>query len=183
MKKVSIATYIILTLAFFFVPSLVLSSTGIQLHTVTTGSMRPGIQPGAVVVTKSVHADKIKVGQVILYFDTQINDAISHRVVEISEKGNQVSLTTKGDANALRDPTILEPSSVPIATVIWVIPNAGFLVSALHSTDGKLGVVGTSLLVSGLLFYDRSRRNKKRPQASKSLVGLQRDKGNRNEIH
>ncbi len=183
MKKVNRATYVIIILLFFFIPSLVLSTTGLQLHTVTTGSMRPGIKPGAVVVTKAVPANKIKVGQVILYFDTQVNAPISHRVVAISEEGNQVSLTTKGDSNAQRDPTILEPSSVPIATVTWVIPRAGFVVSALHSSNAKLGAIVILLFLSGLLFYERSRKLKKKNQTSNSLAPLQREKGNRYEIH
>ena len=143
----------------FLVPPVALSSLGIQLHTVTTGSMRPGIKPGAVVVTKLVKASEIKKGHVILYFDTATNNPVSHRVIAIGRDGNQISLTTKGDANAESDPTILEPSSVPIATVVAVLPSVGFLVSALHSTPFKWGFgLLILLLLAASYFYERSRK-------------------------
>ena len=159
MRKINSSTYVILLLLVFLVPPVALSSLGIQLHTVTTGSMRPGIKPGAVVVTKLVKASEIKKGHVILYFDTETNNPVSHRVIAIGRDGNQISLTTKGDANAESDPTILEPSSVPIATVVAVLPSVGFVVSALHSTPFKwgFGLLIVLLLLASYL-YERARK-------------------------
>lgn len=146
----------------FFVPSLLISSFGIQLHTVTTGSMRPGINPGAVVVTHATTMGTLTKGNVIIYFDSQINDVIAHRIISITDKGQQVSIVTKGDANALPDPTILEFKSTKVAKVGWVIPKAGFLVSFLHSTAGKIGVIVIFLLTPLSMFIENRLRRKRK---------------------
>ena len=157
--KISRTTYVLSLLVVFFLPPALFAGLGVQLHTVTTGSMRPAIQPGAVVLTKLVKAEDITKGHVILYFDTETNNPVSHRVIAVNHLGNQVSITTKGDANAKADPTILEPNSVPIATVIGVLPGVGFIVSALHSTVAK---VGLGFLIAFLFalsfFYERHRK-------------------------
>ena len=146
-------------LVVFFLPPALFAGLGVQLHTVTTGSMRPAIQPGAVVLTRLVKAEDIKKGHVILYFDTQTDNPVSHRVIAVNHLGNQVSITTKGDANAKADPTILEPNSVPIATVIGVLPGVGFIVSALHSTPAKVGLgFLLAILIALSFFYERHRK-------------------------
>ncbi len=157
--KVSRTTYVLSLLIVFFLPPALFAGLGVQLHTVTTGSMRPAIQPGAVVLTKLVKAEDIKKGHVILYFDTQTDNPVSHRVIAVNHLGNQVSITTKGDANAKADPTILEPNSVPIATVIGVLPGVGFIVSALHSTVAKVGLGFLIAILFALsFFYERHRK-------------------------
>ena len=156
------AVYFVMILAAFFVPSLFISSSGIQLHTVATGSMRPGIKPGAVIVTHSTTMASLKKGDVIIYFDSHINDVISHRIISITDKGQQLSIVTKGDANPLPDPAILEFKSTKVAKVGWVIPGAGFLVSALHSTAGKFGVMGFLLLTPLSMFIENRLRRKKK---------------------
>jgi len=157
--KVSRTTYVLSLLVVFFLPPALFAGLGVQLHTVTTGSMRPAIQPGAVVLTKLVKAEDITKGHVILYFDTETNNPVSHRVIEVNHLGNQVSITTKGDANAKADPTILEPNSVPIATVIGVLPGVGFIVSALHSTVAKVGLGFLIAILFALsFFYERHRK-------------------------
>lgn len=146
-------------LVVFFLPPALFAGLGVQLHTVTTGSVRPAIQPGAVVLTRLVKAEDIKKGHVILYFDTQTDNPVSHRVIAVNHLGNQVSITTKGDANAKADPTILEPNSVPIATVIGVLPGVGFIVSALHSTPAKVGLgFLLAILIALSFFYERHRK-------------------------
>ena len=159
MGKVSRTTYVLSLLVVFFLPPALFAGLGVQLHTVTTGSMRPAIQPGAVVLTRLVKAEDIKKGHVILYFDTQTDNPVSHRVIAVNHLGNQVSITTKGDANAKADPTILEPNSVPIATVIGVLPGVGFIVSALHSTPAKVGLgFLLAILIALSFFYERHRK-------------------------
>lgn len=184
--KISRTTYVLSLLIVFFLPPALFAGLGVQLHTVTTGSMRPAIQPGAVVLTKLVKAEDIKKGHVILYFDTQTDNPVSHRVIAVTHLGNQVSITTKGDANAKADPTILEPNSVPIATVIGVLPGVGFIVSALHSTVAKVGLGFLIAILFALsFFYERHRktlRSQNKESVEEEIAAIEPESPDKDEV-
>lgn len=166
--------YVVMILAAFFVPPLLVTNFGIQLHTVTTGSMRPGIKPGAVIVTNTVPMGSLKTHEVIIYFENQIKQVVSHRIVSIVDKGTKLSIVTKGDANALPDPSILVDKTIKVDKVVAVIPNAGFFVAALHSTAGRFATLLVLLLMPVSLFlekrYARKKKNIQGEEPSKELL-------------
>jgi signal peptidase len=95
-----------------------------RFDTVLTGSMRPGIQPGDVVVVRPVPTDELKVGDVIAYLPPAHTTPVLHRIVSIDSSG----LVTKGDANNVADPWgKVGTDSATTLRLVWVIPKVGLV--------------------------------------------------------
>src|SRR5438067_5027086 len=73
--------------------------------TVLSGSMRPGMPEGSVVVLVPEPARRVRRGQVIAY-NVPVDDhhVVAHRIVEVITPGPQPVIRTKGDANPTPDP-------------------------------------------------------------------------------
>lgn len=76
----------------------------LRLNPVLTGSMRPGIQPGDLVVTAPVDVATLKPGDVIAFFPPQATVAVLHRLLSVDRREDGTWITTKGDANPVADP-------------------------------------------------------------------------------
>jgi signal peptidase len=137
---------------------------GIQLHTVTSGSMRPAIEPGDVLITHINNMETLEKGDVVLLFDNKTQNVNSHRIVDISVADDLVTLTTKGDSNPLPDPAIQNPTQMPIQKVTAVVPKIGFLLAVTHSQYGIY--LGGALFLISLytLFIPRTKNYKQKSQ-------------------
>ncbi len=74
-------------------------------YTILTGSMRPGMPPGTMVVDRPVKADDVRIGDVITFqLKSGEPTVATHRVVgvNIAMDGTR-SFTTRGDANNAAD--------------------------------------------------------------------------------
>lgn len=148
----------------FLLPAIFAVYFGVQIHTVSSGSMRPTIHPGDVLITKLKSAEAIKKGEIILLFNNINQNVNSHRVVEVSRESDVVTFMTKGDANPLLDPKVANPSMMPIQTVAFVVPKIGFLFAATHSNYGIfLGGAGLLLMI---IFFLITRLKKAKPEVS-----------------
>ena len=150
MKKPTLNVVLIMV---FFTPAVASFYLGIQPHVVSTGSMKPNINPGDLIFTKVSRAIEIKKGDVILVFDNNNNSKKAHRVVKVLHQEGVSQITTKGDSNPLPDTTISEPSNKPIQEVELIIGNAGYVIEATHSTEAKFlfsGVILFVILVRGI---------------------------------
>ena len=76
---------------------------GFSLNTVTSGSMRPSIQPGDLVVLQRVPSTVVKVGDVIAYVTPRGGEPLLHRVVSVDLRPGVVLVQTQGDANQTPD--------------------------------------------------------------------------------
>jgi len=159
--------YLVLVFIFFFIPSLLLAGFGVQMHTVTTGSMRPEIKPGDLIVTRLETMSIVKVGQVILFLDSTSKNPISHRVISVSKVDQSINVTTKGDSNPLPDGTITEPPSFKISRVVTVVAGMGWVVAALHTSIAKSILIFLLILLVIMYFLDKSNARKKKKDASK----------------
>ena len=65
---------------------------------ILTGSMKPAIDPGDVVIVRKAEAGDVKIGDIIQYWRGDI--FIIHRVIDIKETGE---FQTKGDNNISPD--------------------------------------------------------------------------------
>jgi signal peptidase len=109
-----------------------------QALVVRSGSMSPTIQTGSIVFYKKVNADKVKVGDIIVFEKPgQTNEKVTHRVYKISNSPTGRYFTTKGDANGTPDSW-----RVPAVGTGWVsafhIPAIGYALAALQSTLARL---------------------------------------------
>lgn len=83
---------------------------GWRSDVVMTGSMRPVIAPGDVVVSRPAVAAEVRARQIVIVVNpAQPRTTLLHRVVRINEGG---SLVTQGDANPVPDSTPVPPDFV-----------------------------------------------------------------------
>lgn len=102
-----------------------ISMTGWKALSVPTGSMRPAIPPGSLVLVHRVSISSLKVGDVITYINPlNPKTTLSHRIVKEYLVNNKIpAFVTKGDSNKTTDVPVTEGSVV--GKVVWHIPNVG----------------------------------------------------------
>jgi signal peptidase I len=111
---------------------------------VLSGSMRPGLQPGDVVVTQRVPISDLHVRDVIVFHPPNEAQSLTvHRIVKLRVTKGTTVITTRGDANTTDDPTVTALSGTSAYRVARVVPLVGY--PAVWLSGGRHG-----LLVIGL---------------------------------
>ena len=101
----------------------------VQPTTVISGSMRPSLDVGDVVIVGKVPVDTIEPGDIIQFREAE-GIATVHRVVKIQEiEGNMVFIT-QGDDNREPDPNPVLAANV-VGKVIFNIPKVGWVAIAV----------------------------------------------------
>lgn len=117
-------------------------------YTVLTGSMRPGLPPGTLVVTRPVEPAEVRIGDVVTYqLESGEATVATHRVVGLGQSmQGERTFTTRGDANGAVDP---EPvRAVQVRGRLWyAVPYVGHVNSYLTGEQRAVG----RLAVAGLL--------------------------------
>ena len=146
-------TFNVILILLFFAPAVASFYFGIQPHVVSSGSMRPNINPGDVVLSRISKVQEISSGEVILLFDNKTKTVEAHRVVNIVHRKEESEITTKGDSNPIEDQVMIEPSNLPLQKVVFVLPKAGYLLQATHTPQAKYlggGLILTVISVRGI---------------------------------
>jgi len=114
--------------------------TGWKALSVQTGSMRPAINPGALVLVHRVPDSSLHIGDVITY-NSIVNrgERITHRIVGFKQVGPVRDIVVKGDANKVADPPLM-PSQI-VGKVTMRIPYAGRVIDFVHSVPGLILLV------------------------------------------
>jgi signal peptidase len=117
--------------------------------TVLTNSMAPKFPPGTLIVVRPTAAEDIHIGQVLTYQIASGQPAvISHRVVQRNvDLDGSVSFITKGDNNAVADPSPVREVQVK-GTLWYAIPWLGWVNSVVSGESRAVAVP----VVAGLLF-------------------------------
>ncbi len=120
------------------------SFLGIKTYVIVSGSMKPNINIGDVVVVKNIkNKEDLKVGDVISFRKGQ--SVITHRITNIQYDENQtIKITTKGDNNNIEDNGEVSYDDIE-GKVIKAIPKLGNISLAMQN---KITVV-----VVIILFY------------------------------
>ena len=156
--------------------------TGSTPYTVLTGSMRPGMPPGSLVVTRPVQAAELKVGDAITYqMRSGQPEVVTHRITAVSTTlGGEKLFTTQGDANPGPDEKPVKAAQIRGA-VWYSIPLLGYVNSWL---TGEQHIWAVGISVALLLGYSafmctaavvESRRSKR--QAVPAVSILEVDEG------
>ena len=150
-------------------PAVMSSYFGISIHTVTTGSMRPTINPGDMIIAKVVTASTLQPNDVVMLVNPENWTLQSHRIQSLSTTTTALTITTKGDSNPVADKPVDIGLNSPVRKVVKTIPNLGYVVSALSSTRGKLIglfvlVIFNVIIVSNIL-VKRRKEDKKHKEA------------------
>ncbi|PUA80845.1 signal peptidase I [Nocardioides currus] len=118
-------------------------------YVVESGSMRPGIHEGHVVLASPTGPEhRVHVGRVYVFDDPAVEDRVLvHRIVERRDDGD---FTTAGDANELTDSTPLDPSGIR-AQALLLVPYVGLPLHWLHAGRWPLVLLWTLLTAAAFL--------------------------------
>ena len=121
-----------------------------SLHflTVLTGSMRPSIQPGDIIISSSIDPEDIRVNDVITFQDHDISQrqSITHRVINITREKDMIFFQTKGDANEEPDLQLVNQDQI-IGKVIVTIPLLGYVVNFAQSLLGFIILIAIPAII------------------------------------
>jgi len=111
---------------------------------VLSGSMRPAIQPGDVVITQRVPVTDLRVRDVVVFYPPGQNaHQIVHRIVVLSVTKGTTSITTWGDANLVADAAVFSLKGTTAYRVVRVVPLVGY--PAVWLQNGSRGLLAIAL--------------------------------------
>lgn len=137
---------------------------GVVPMIVDTDSMYPLFEMGDLVIVKKIPAKEVKVGDVITFFDPELdgpdNDGhhvvTTHRVTNIvTGEDGKLSFETKGDANNTKDETLV-PQAKLIGKYTKTLKGLGNFVLFMQSTAGLIIFAVMPVII--ILLYDIIRR-------------------------
>ncbi|MBR1802457.1 MAG: signal peptidase I [Clostridia bacterium] len=138
------------------------SMFGIKTYVIISGSMKPELDIGDIVIVKSAKIEKLQVGDIISYRQGQ--SVITHRITEIILEGEQVQYKTKGDNNNTEDSGTIGFELIE-GKVIKKVPFIGNIALMLQ---GKISIVTIAIIFyiyiarNGVIKKRKNRRRMKR---------------------
>lgn len=133
-KEGSMAGWIVTTVVAVAIMWFAVGLFPIHPMVVATGSMRPVMDAGDVVIVAKAPADVIEPGDII-QFREEGGISVLHRVVEIYETEGARFFITKGDANDQRDKDPVSPGNV-VGKVVFAVPRIGWAAVAIKEFLG-----------------------------------------------
>lgn len=120
---------------------------GLKPMVVKSGSMEPTIATGSMVLTRTIPASAIRVGDVVSVKRPD-RTTVTHRVVTVTHNGTTATLVLKGDANTDPDPAPVMVSSA--GRLVATLPVLGRVGAFLSSARGGfvLGWVVAGVMLS-----------------------------------
>lgn len=126
----------------------------LQLRPVLSGSMRPTLPLGGVVVTQRIPLSSLHVGDIAAFHPPGYPSLYYiHRVIWLKRTTHGVLIRTKGDANRTRDPWTLRVRGSEAYVARVAVPFLGYPAVWVHSPSGKrvlLYLAGALFLAAGL---------------------------------
>ena len=116
-----VAAFVVVTVA---IPRL----AGGTAYTVTSGSMRPGLPPGTLIVTRPADPAALGIGDVITYQAVSGQPAlVTHRIIGVGYAASgELTFRTRGDANGTADAKPVR--AVQLRGKLWyALPHLGYL--------------------------------------------------------
>lgn len=117
---------------------------GYKMMRVLTGSMEPILNPGDLILVKSIDANKVKIDDVITFKNSE-NTFVTHRVIDLNLKEGKIFFETKGDANNIKDEEAVFADAL-IGTLRFNLPKAGYVIDFLRRPIGLVILVLVPLL-------------------------------------
>lgn len=145
---------------------------GIKAYVIISGSMKPELDIGDIVIVKNTDAKELKEGDIISYRKGQ--SVVTHRISQIVMETKEKKYRTKGDNNNVEDTDSVEFEQIE-GKVIRKIPTIGNIVIMLKDK--------TVILIMVILYYiylvcsqSRQRRKNLRSMKREQYEKKQRDK-------
>ncbi|KUO96109.1 hypothetical protein ATW55_01375 [Ferroacidibacillus organovorans] len=140
---------------------------GHEMYVVLSGSMVPTLQVGSVIFdTPHINPVTLKTGEIITFKApyTQ-NMLITHRIVQVIHRGNQLLFHTKGDANKVSDFFLVPSQNVVAQYDNFTVPYVGYYLEFVKTKLGMaltLIIPGALLIISQMISLTRSLRKELR---------------------
>ena len=112
--KAIVSFFIIIVVSIIFIQRISdnkLTLGGYSIYTIITESMVPKYNVGDMVIAKKIPITELKVNDDIVYLGNKNDFAgkiVTHQIIEIEKKGNELYFHTKGIANMIEDPLVEE---------------------------------------------------------------------------
>lgn len=156
---------------------------GGRAYTILTGSMRPGMPPGTLVVSRPVDPADLRIGDVITFqLRSGQPEVATHRIVGVgTTTTGERAFTTRGDANDAAD--LAPVRAVQVRGERWYsVPYLGYLNSYLTGEQRAIGrLVGAGLLIGYALVMFvgsvRDRRGERRARRETEPADQTEDQG------
>jgi signal peptidase len=149
---------------------------GATPYTIETGSMRPGLPPGTLVVVRPADPDDLGVGAVVTYqLRSGEPTVVTHRIVATAVDGAGRRLfQTRGDANDVADEPWVRPVQVR-GTPWYSVPVLGRANTVLTGHQHQLAVYAAAglLAVYALITYGRALLARRRRSQEVAHVQIQ----------
>lgn len=172
-STISIITYIILTPLLIYNISLIgqalmkpnetPSFLGIKTYIIISGSMKPELDIGDIVIVKKVKEEELSVGDIISFREGQT--IVTHRINEIIDSNARREYITKGDNNNVVDSGTINKDVIE-GKVIKKLPCIGKIGLILQ---GKILIIVIILIVYIYFSHSINERNKKNDRRRKRL--------------
>jgi len=122
---------------------------GATPYAVLTGSMRPAMPPGTLVVVRDVAPASIRAGDVITFMPYPDDPSVvTHRVVAVGfDATGELAFRTRGDANPVPDTWAVHARQL-VGKRWYFVPYLGYLTAALTGAQRTVLV----LVLAGALF-------------------------------
>src|SRR5438445_2934692 len=132
----------------------------------TTGSMRPAIAPGDLVIVRPVDPDSIRVGDVIT-FQAPLgrHQLVTHRVVAVTPSAQGPEFKTRGDANQVADIWTVRYQGLGW-TEVTRVRGVGAVTAFLDTLPGRVVVVSLVFLLALGLLLPSDGSERRRPAAA-----------------
>jgi signal peptidase len=122
--------------------------TGWRPVVLVSGSMAPAMPAGTLVVTRPVHPDDLRAGDVVTVPLPGTDSLVTHRVVDVDRATAPPTATLRGDANDADDPHAY-PLTDPVRRAVLHVPHVGRAVQGAPAV--VLGAGAAALVVLALL--------------------------------
>jgi len=128
-------------------PGTMPSVFGYKSMSVLTGSMRPKINPGDLVIDTNIkNLDSVKIGTIVTYRN-EANVLITHRVTKINTNSDGTkTYITKGDANPVADVESVTQSQLEGIEVAH-IPYIGYIGTLIKTGAGVILLIVIPLMI------------------------------------
>ncbi len=133
--------------SFVVLGALLLAFLGFRPMVVRSGSMRPTLRVGDIVVTEWIRADRIRPGDIVTFAaGADGTRLVTHRVQQVRRRAGTVEVETKGDANVDPEHWTANPDSL-VGRVDWTAPKVGSLLIVLGESTTRLLLLAFTALV------------------------------------
>jgi signal peptidase I len=141
---------------------------------ITSGSMRPTLHVGDVVITSWTPAHALDVGDIVSFDDPSGARAlITHRVRSMTAETGELQIETRGDANTVSEIWVV-PRDTLLRRTIWDIPEVGGVVSGLGASPIRDGMLAGSAAIAATLIGVAARKTRRSATLDRAHVSCGR---------